>query len=91
MEEMKPLRKKINDIDERIVELLGNRINFSKEIGQHKLHAGLPIFDKQREKQVKKLWGKKADEIGIDYNSIYKILDEILHMSREEQRILRKQ
>ncbi len=46
------LRNQIQEIDHQIVKLLHKRIDTVLQIGQIKSQSGLPIIDKDREKQV---------------------------------------
>ncbi|HEY4053337.1 MAG TPA: chorismate mutase [Terriglobales bacterium] len=45
-------RKKIDDLDRRIVELLCQRAQAVHEIGKLKSVAGLPVYEPDREKKV---------------------------------------
>ena len=44
-----PLREKINDVDRRLVELLGERARVVGEVGEVKRRLGLPIYAPHRE------------------------------------------
>jgi chorismate mutase len=46
------LRNEIQEIDHQIAKLLHKRIDTVLQIGQIKSESGLPIIDKNREKQV---------------------------------------
>jgi chorismate mutase len=45
-------RKKIDEMDEQIVELINKRAEAAKAIGDLKKQAGLPVYEPQREKDV---------------------------------------
>jgi chorismate mutase len=45
-------RKKIDEMDEQIVELISKRAAAAKEIGNLKRGSELPVFEPQREKDV---------------------------------------
>jgi chorismate mutase/prephenate dehydratase len=49
---LEDLRKEIDDVDARIVELIGERIRIAEEIGQGKKAEGKLIEDKERESRV---------------------------------------
>jgi chorismate mutase/prephenate dehydratase len=49
---LKDKRKKIDQIDEKIVHLLDQRAKVVKEIGNDKQKAGMPIYNPSREKQI---------------------------------------
>ncbi len=52
MEDLKDIRKKINDVDKKIASLFEERMNLSRDVAKYKQEHALPIFDKVREKQV---------------------------------------
>jgi chorismate mutase len=45
-------RKKIDDLDEQIVQLISKRAEAAKEIGNLKRGNELPVYEPQREKDV---------------------------------------
>jgi chorismate mutase len=45
-------RKKIDEMDEQLVELIGKRAEAAKAIGELKKHSDLPVYEPQREKDV---------------------------------------
>ncbi len=52
MEELKDLRKKIDEIDRNIVRLIDERMKVSVKVGEIKKKNNAPIFDPKREKEV---------------------------------------
>ena len=46
------LRKAIDRIDEKILELINQRLSLAKQIGDLKKHAGIQILDSGREKEI---------------------------------------
>ncbi len=45
-------RKKIDEMDEQIVDLISKRAEAAKAIGELKKHSDLPVYEPQREKDV---------------------------------------
>ena len=45
-------RKKIDELDRKLVELLSQRAQAAHEIGKLKLAAGMPIYEPDRERKV---------------------------------------
>jgi len=45
-------RKKIDELDRKLVELLSQRAHAAHEIGKLKLSAGMPIYEPDRERNV---------------------------------------
>lgn len=82
---MNDLRKKINKCDDEIIELLIERFNIAKSIGQFKEDHELPIEDLQREKEIiNHLEGKLSNEDAGEY--IVNIYREIFAQSKAYQK-----
>src|SRR5438309_10658576 len=45
-------RKKIDELDHRLVELLNERASAAQEIGKLKRHTSMPIYEPEREKKI---------------------------------------
>jgi chorismate mutase len=45
-------RKKIDDLDRRLVQLLNERAQCAREIGKLKRNSGMPIYEPDREKVI---------------------------------------
>lgn len=45
-------RKKIDEIDQKLVELLNQRAHAAREIGRLKRNTQMPIYEPQREKEI---------------------------------------
>ncbi len=58
--DLKELRKKIDQIDINLVELLDNRAEIVKEIGEYKKAHDIPIYQPEREKEVRALVMSKS-------------------------------
>ena len=72
--DIEKLRKEIDLIDERILELLRKRMRISAEIGRMKREKGIPIYDERREAEV-------LERAGI-FSNVFK---EIVTMSKSVQ------
>jgi monofunctional chorismate mutase len=72
--DIEKLRKEIDLIDERILELLRKRMRISVEIGRMKREKGIPIYDERREAEV-------LERAGI-FSNVFK---EIVTMSKSVQ------
>jgi chorismate mutase len=51
-EALAALRRRIDSIDDRIVELLAERVSAVLEIGELKRQSGAPIYDPARERSI---------------------------------------
>ena len=52
MEEIADWRKKIDDLDRRLVELLNERAKCAQEIGRLKRNTQMPIYEPDRERTI---------------------------------------
>ncbi len=73
MEEIIKLRSYINEIDEKILDLIIERISLSKEIGVIKKQNGIEIIDKEREEEIMKKLESMANVKGMNPDTIKKI------------------
>ena len=77
-------RKKIDAIDAELLRLLNRRAALSKQIGQIKSRAGLPVIDLHREDIIlRRVVRNSAGEISPD--AVERIYGEILAESRRIQ------
>jgi len=76
LEKLYELRKRIDEIDEQIIELLEERLRIAKEIGEIKRELNLPIRDEKREEEVLKRVGKFKE-----------IFEKIVEVCRDVQRL----
>ena len=78
-ERLNEIRKKIDEIDSKILELIAQRNSLAKDIAEAKSKLGIPIEDKEREKYKYDKIRKLCKEHNVDENvgkSISKILIE---------------
>jgi len=81
---LKDCREKIDAIDAEILRLLNRRAGLSKQIGQIKSRAGLPVIDLHREDIIlRRVVRNSAGEISPD--AVARIYGEILAESRRIQ------
>ena len=52
MADVQSLRKRIDAIDQRVVELLNERASVAMEIGRAKAAHGAPVYDPEREEEI---------------------------------------
>ena len=75
------LRKKIDVIDEKIVLLLKDRMDFCKRIGDIKRKNCLAVKDHRREDEVYLHIMAKALEMGLDPQKVEAIFKDIIALS----------
>ena len=52
MSQLDELRVNINEIDNKIIDLLISRMEVSVKVGEYKKEKGIKVFDSKREKEV---------------------------------------
>jgi chorismate mutase-like protein len=80
-------RKKIDELDRRLVELLSERGRAAREIGRLKRDTSLPIYEPERERQVfENVQGINPGPLkGRDLVRIYeRIMDVMRNIQKEE-------
>ena len=78
-------RKKIDGIDNRIINLLSKRFIYVKKIGKLKLQYSIPIIDNAREKEIlERLY--ELDGQSISQEHIKLIFDTIFKISKDNQK-----
>lgn len=75
-------RKDIDNIDQKIVSLLDERLNTCKEIGKYKKENNLPVLDSKREEE--KIKSIKDNEL-TNSDLIAQIYEKIMEVSKKVQ------
>lgn len=81
LNELKKLREKINQIDEKIIELLSERRKLSREVALAKETNKSPIRDQKREEEVLRRLIKLGKKFGLDSNFLSRVFYEIIEDS----------
>jgi chorismate mutase / prephenate dehydratase len=81
------LRKQIDEMDTRIIKLIGERIQITRQIGKEKMETGQPIEDKAREKVVLEKVKNLARAEKLNAEEMEKIYQHIILTSKEVQGI----
>ena len=84
-EEIGQLRKKINRLNEEIIEKLEQRIEVSIKIGNVKRKYNKPIVDRTREKAVFKQIRVLAEKYNINAEDVEKVFREIVTLCTNAQ------
>ena len=78
------LRKDIDEIDAKIVELYEKRMEVSEKVAQYKIENGKKVFDKEREKEkIKKV--KSLTHNDFNSHGVEELFEQIMAMSRKLQ------
>jgi chorismate mutase len=90
MEDIKQWRKRIDEVDEQILQALSKRTEICKSIGLAKKKHGIPIQDFPRENDVYAHIKKKAAELGLDPAHVEAIYRQIVNMCSAVQELKEK-
>jgi chorismate mutase len=83
-------RRKIDDVDRKLVELLSQRAQAVHEIGKLKAGSGLPVYEPDREKVVLEN-ARKANGGPLPDRGLIRIFERIIDVMREsEMEIVKK-
>ena len=81
------LRKQIDETDAKIVKLIGERIQITRNVGKEKMENGQPIEDKSREQIVIERVKSLARAENVNPDEVEKIYQRIILASKEVQGI----
>lgn len=87
MVDISDFRKEINEIDDKLLELLQRRFDVAKKVGKYKLEKGLPVLDKQRENDI---INSIAEKSNFSKDFIEKFFNAIFEESRRLQEEIKK-
>ncbi len=83
------LRRRIDDVDEALLELLARRMALVHEIGGAKQTGDpRPVLDPAREREVARRWAATAEKHGLSGAFADRLLQELLNHSRQAQEAL---
>ncbi|MBO3802780.1 MAG: chorismate mutase, partial [Candidatus Brockarchaeota archaeon] len=83
--ELEGLRKRIDEIDRKIVELLSERFSVAKEVGEAKRRMGLPPVDVGRRASVLRRAERAGARAGLDPSFTRSIFESVLAYSEAMQ------
>ncbi len=86
MDELQNLRRDIDAIDRRLVELFRQRMDVTRRVGEYKRAQALPVLDQERERQVLQNKGELAGD-GLR-PAVITLYQTIMALSRRQQRDL---
>jgi chorismate mutase len=90
VQEIKQLRKRIDEVDEQILQSLSERAEICRSIGLVKEKHGIPIQDFPRETDVYAHIREKAAELGLDPSHVEAVYRQIVNMCSAVQDSKRK-
>ena len=81
MEILKPYRKRIDDLDDQIVDLLCARELIIREVAELKSAENIPAYLNDRIDEVRERAAKRAGENGTDENLVRELYRQIIEYS----------
>lgn len=83
MQNLSEYREKIEKIDAELIKLFVERMKLSKAIGEYKKEEKLPVFDSQREEELKL---RNLSLVDDEYKKAYlEVFEKILKVSKDQQ------
>lgn len=82
------LRKKIDSVDEKILENLAERMSVVRKIKELKIGQGLPIENKKREIQVLENAMQRAEKLHLSLEFVSRLFKLIISESKKNQKKL---
>jgi chorismate mutase len=86
---LEEIRKEIEEIDARILELIVHRVSLAQKVLLAKQELGLPIDDQEQNERVLGRATELAVESGLDIEPVRDIFDILIIMNQERQHKLR--
>jgi len=80
VENIRQLRKRIDEVDEEILRSLGKRMEICRSIGLVKKKHGIPTQDLPRENDVYTRMREKAAQLSLDPSQVEEIYRQIVNM-----------
>ncbi len=90
MERISPLRKRIDEIDEQILNFLKERVKVCETIGAIKGEHKLPVTDLSREEELNTRLRERATSLGLSPPHVEAVYREIVTMCKYVQEHKRK-
>lgn len=84
-ERLEELRRRILELDEELIRLVGERRDLVLEVGALKKELGRPVMDPKREAQVVRRAAERARALGVDQEMVRDIVWRIIAAAREAQ------
>lgn len=85
LDELMKLRQYIDELDEKIIELLADRMNISEKIGEYKREHNMTIFQLERWRHIFETRSKQGDGLGLSSDFLKKFLENLHQESIRRQ------
>lgn len=88
---LKQLRNKIDQIDEKIIRLISKRFFYTQKVGELKAKENLDGEDLAREKKQFLRYEKLSKKLGIEKELSAKVFSEIIKTVKENHKIIKNE
>lgn len=85
LDELMKLRRYIDELDEKIIELLADRMNISEKIGEYKRGHNMTIFQLERWRHIFETRTQQGGDLGLSSEFLKKFLDTLHQESIRRQ------
>lgn len=65
MSGLEPFRKRLDEIDDEIARLLGERFDICREVAEHKREHGIPMMQPERVQAVRARYLQRGVQVGV--------------------------
>ena len=86
--ELSELRDRLDAIDTGIIDLIAERLDVVKSIGDHKLKTGIPLRHYAREREVIDRGMARAESMGLSGQVAREILETLIHYCCRDRSLL---
>lgn len=83
---LKEFRKQLDNVDEKIIELISDRFKITNQIGHLKAEYKKKALDSGREQEILKKLAEKYKEHSLDTNMLKDIWTILMYYSKKEQK-----
>lgn len=84
-EELERLRRRIVELDDELIRLVGERRDLVLEVGRLKRELDLPVLDPGREAEVVRRAARRSRDLGVDEELTRDVIWRIIASAREAQ------
>ena len=90
MEQLQIYRDEIDEIDQKIMELLKRRFELIRAVGQLKAEQDLEVIQTERAKQVIARAGERASKVGVDADLMRRFYTDLIDVAHVIEFDIRK-
>lgn len=84
-DKLEEYRERIDMLDSKIVELLGERMKVVDNVGEYKKEKGLPVTDEDREKILFEKVREMGKDTGLDEDFIQELFERIINQAKKRE------